>query len=130
MENRDTLGRVVTCSFKYSVLTRSGRCLKNPHINQIIPFITFRDALILDIWLSWLFVWEFWEKKYTDHYVCVNMLRQIKCFVLNTIRFSQSDCLADFVVGNIDMVTMEKKSTFPTHQVKTYTCIKVYKVTF
>ena len=39
MENRDTLGRVVTCSFKYSVLTRSVRCLKNPQISQIIPFI-------------------------------------------------------------------------------------------
>ena len=70
------------------------------------------------------------NKKYTDHCVCVNMLRQIKCFVLNTIRFSQSDCVADFVVGNVDMVTMEKKSTFPTQQVRTYSCIKVYKVTF
>lgn len=34
MENRDTLGRVVTCSFKYSVLTGSGRCLKNPDIRS------------------------------------------------------------------------------------------------
>ena len=49
MENRDTLARVVTCSFKYSVLTRSGRCLKNPHISQIIPFVTFRETIILDI---------------------------------------------------------------------------------
>ena len=59
-----------------------------------------------------------------------NMLRQIKCFVLKTIRFSESDCVADFVVGNIDMVTIKKKSTFPTLRVRTYSCIKVYKVTF
>lgn len=68
--------------------------------------------------------------KSTDCCVCDNILRQIKCFVLNTIRFCQSDCVADLVVENIDMVTMEKKNTFPTHQVRTYRCIKVYKVTF
>ena len=58
--------------------------------------------------------------------VCGNILRQIKCFVLNIIRFSQTD----FVVGNIDMVSMEKKNTFPTHQVRTCSCIEVYKDTF
>ena len=51
--------------------------------------------------------------KYSDHCACDIILRQTKCFVLNSIRFSQSDCVADFVVGNIDMVTMEKKNTFP-----------------
>ena len=54
----------------------------------------------------------------------------MKCFVLNIIRFSQADCVANFVVGNIDMVSMEKKNTFPTHQVRTYSCIEVFKVTF
>ena len=54
----------------------------------------------------------------------------MKCFVLNTIRFSQTDCVADFVVGNIDMVSMEKNNTFPTHRVRTYSCIEVFKVTF
>ena len=68
--------------------------------------------------------------KYSESCVCDNILRQVKCFVLNSIRFSQFDCVADFVVGNIDMVTMEKKNTFPTQQVRTYSCIKVYKVTF
>ena len=62
--------------------------------------------------------------------VCENILRQIKCSDLNTIRFSKTDCVADFVVGNIDMVSMEKNNTFPTHQVRTYSCIKVFKVTF
>jgi len=38
--------------------------------------------------------------------------------------------VVDFVVGSIDMVTMEKKNTFLTHQVRTYTCNKVYKVRF
>ena len=46
------------------------------------------------------------------------------------IRFSQTDCVADFVVGNIDMVSMERKNTFPTHQVRTYSCIEVHKGTF
>ena len=50
--------------------------------------------------------------------VCENILPQIKCSVLNTIRFSQTDCVADFVVGNINMVSMEKTNTFATHQVR------------
>ena len=65
------------------------------------------------------------------HCICDNILRQIKCYVLNnTIRFSRSDCVADFVVGNIDMVTMEKKNTFPTNQVRTYNCTKFIRLNF
>ena len=60
--------------------------------------------------------------------VCENTTRRMKCFVLNTIRFSQTDCVADFVVGNIDMVKMEKNITFPTHQVRTYSRIEFFKV--
>lgn len=62
--------------------------------------------------------------------VYVDILSQMKCFVLNKMRFSQTDCVADFVKGNIDMATMEKKNTFPLHQVRTYSCTKDYNVTF
>lgn len=48
----------------------------------------------------------------------------------NKIRFSQTDCVADFVKGNIDMATMERKNTFPLHRVRTYSCTKDYNITF
>ena len=68
--------------------------------------------------------------KYSDRCVCDNILRRMECFVLNnSIRFSPSDCVADFVVGNIDMVTMKKKniSNSPGENIQLF---KVYKVTF